>query len=363
MPLWSARRNLSRLRREQEEGEDHDDDALAETEIEEGGLEAGILDHRLDRRDCQRRACAKSGCGDACCEAALVGKPFQRVADAGAVDAAGADACDDHAEVVAVERGGLGVDRPSDGAKNAADENDEAGAVFVDEPAFDRHQPGFEQHEERERPLDRGAIPAEFFLDVGDEECPAILVVGDHHHCGDTDRELRPAKGVADTGRCRGRCLYHIRHSSSRSAPLLCFMTNARRHIGIRYARLQACDARPCANAAEWSATSETAQPLRLVQCIKNGPEKSRPLVESTISAGVLRRGRAFMRAESAGNQSPKRATSPLRTAIAALFISNRSIDGQEAAEQGAGGIERDRSSLGHLVPFSRLRRNSASSI
>ena len=194
----------------------HDDDALSETEIEEGGLEAGVLDHRLDRRDRQRRACAESGGGDAGGEAALVGKPFQRVADAGAVHAAGADAGDDHAEIVAVERGRLGVDRPSDGAEDAADQNDDARAVFIDEPAFDRHQPGLEQHEQRKCPLDRGAIPSEFLLDVGDEESPAILVIGDHHHREDADGQLRPAIGVADAGCHRGcRSVHCVRHFSS----------------------------------------------------------------------------------------------------------------------------------------------------
>ena len=180
-------RYLSGLRREQEEGEDHDDDALPETEIEEGGLEAGVLDHRLDRRDRQRRACAESGSGNAGGEAALVGKPFQRVADAGAIHATGADARDDHAEVEAVEGGRLRVDRPADGAEDAADENDDARAVFIDEPTFDRHQPGFEQHEQRKGPLDRSAIPPEFLLDVRDEEGPTILVIGDHHHGEDAD--------------------------------------------------------------------------------------------------------------------------------------------------------------------------------
>ena len=226
-------RDLSRLRREQEEGEDHDDDALAETEIKEGGLEAGVLDHGLDRRDRQRRARAESGRGDAGGEAALVGKPFQRVADAGAVDATGADARDDHAEIVAVERGGLGVDRPADGAEDAADQNDDARAVFVDEPAFDRHQPGFEQHEQREGPLDRGAIPSEFFLDVGDEERPAILVVGDHHHGGDADGQLRPAIGVADACRRGGRCTVNrIRHYFLQSA-VLSIADSSMRQFGI----------------------------------------------------------------------------------------------------------------------------------
>src|SRR6266487_1309810 len=52
---------------------------ISVTEIEEGALKARVLDHRLDRRDRQRRACAKSGGGDAGSEAALVGKPFQRI--------------------------------------------------------------------------------------------------------------------------------------------------------------------------------------------------------------------------------------------------------------------------------------------
>src|SRR4029450_2440361 len=84
--------HLARLRSEQEEGEDDDDDALAETEVEEGGLEAGVLDHRLDRRDRKGGAGTEAGCGDAGGKTALVGEPLQRVADAGAVDAAGADA-------------------------------------------------------------------------------------------------------------------------------------------------------------------------------------------------------------------------------------------------------------------------------
>src|SRR3954447_18558014 len=94
-------------------------------------------------------------------------------------------------------------------------------AVFIDEPAFDRHQPGLEQHEQRKRPLDRGAIPSELLLDVGDEECPTILVVGYHHHCGYTDSQLCPAKSITDTcGRSR-HSVNHIRHCPSRLAVLL----------------------------------------------------------------------------------------------------------------------------------------------
>jgi hypothetical protein len=189
--------------------------------IKEGALEARILDHRLDRRDRQRGARAESRRGDARGKAALVRKPFQRIADAGAVDAAGADARHDHPEIIAVERGCFGVDGPSDGAEDAADQHHEARAVFIDKPAFDRHQPGFEQHEQRECPLDRGAIPSEFFLDIGDEERPAVLIIRDHHHRADANGQLRPAIGIA--GACGGGdcCVNRVRHRSSRGTLLL----------------------------------------------------------------------------------------------------------------------------------------------
>jgi hypothetical protein len=127
---------------------------------------------------------------------------------------------DDHAEVVAVECRRLRIDGPADSAEDSAREHDETRSVFVDEPAFDGYQPGFEQHEKRERPLDRCAIPSECLLDVGDEEGPAILVVGDHHHRGDANRQLGPAKRVADARRRWDRRVNRICHSSSRLALL-----------------------------------------------------------------------------------------------------------------------------------------------
>ena len=45
--------DLAGFRCEQEEGEDHNNDALSKPEIKERRLEAGVLDHRLDRRDGQ----------------------------------------------------------------------------------------------------------------------------------------------------------------------------------------------------------------------------------------------------------------------------------------------------------------------
>src|SRR5712664_1890189 len=47
------------------------------------------------------------------CKTALVGKPLQGVADTGAIDAAGADARDDHTEIEAVQGCRFAVDRPT----------------------------------------------------------------------------------------------------------------------------------------------------------------------------------------------------------------------------------------------------------
>src|SRR5437588_8530442 len=59
--------------------------------------------------------------------------------------------------------------------------------------AFDRHQPGLGEHEDRERDLDRRASPMVFLIDRPDEQRPAVLQVGDHHHADDAEDELTPA--------------------------------------------------------------------------------------------------------------------------------------------------------------------------
>src|SRR5262249_21139825 len=105
--------------------------------------------------------------------------------------------------------------------KHAADQHDNARAVLVDEPALDRHEPCFKENEEGECPLDRGAIPSEGLLDVGDEERPAILVVRDHHHRSDTDGQLSPAIRIADAARCCGcRYVNRVRRHFPSKCPL-----------------------------------------------------------------------------------------------------------------------------------------------
>src|SRR5690348_15922846 len=114
------------------------------------------------------------------------------------------------------------VDRPSNRAKDAANKDDEAWSILVNKPALYRHKPSLEEDKESEGPLDRGAIPAERLLNVRDKECPAVLIIGDHHHCSDADQQLCPTKAVADSCGCWSRCLHHVRHTTSRCAPYDC---------------------------------------------------------------------------------------------------------------------------------------------
>ena len=84
-----------------------------EAEPEECGLIAGERDHLADRNDGERRAGAEARGGKADGETAAVGEPFHRLADAGRIDRAAADAGEHRAEIEHLERAGVGVDDPA----------------------------------------------------------------------------------------------------------------------------------------------------------------------------------------------------------------------------------------------------------
>jgi len=137
-------------------------------------------------------------------EPAPVGEPLQGVADAGAVDAACTDAADGCSDVQHGERLGDRVQHPGDGDQHAADQHHDLRPEAVDDPAFDRHQPGFHDDEDGERDLDRRAAPMEFRVDRPDEQRPPVLQVGDHHHADDADEKLQPTSGRLASGGCGG---------------------------------------------------------------------------------------------------------------------------------------------------------------
>jgi hypothetical protein len=117
-------------------------------------------------------------------------KPLQRIADAGAVHRAGADAADRGGNIEHGQRIRDRVQRPGNADQNAANQHDNLGPEAIDEPAFDRHQPCLGKHKDAERHLDRGAAPMILLIDRRDEQRPAVLQVGDHHHADDADGEL-----------------------------------------------------------------------------------------------------------------------------------------------------------------------------
>ncbi|MFK4487820.1 hypothetical protein ABIA45_002898 [Bradyrhizobium sp. USDA 336] len=122
------------------------------------------------------------------------GNQFQRVADAGAVHGTRAHAADDRRRIEHGEAVGGGVEDPGQCDHHAAEHDDDARAVFVDEPGLDRHQPGLGDDEIGEGELDRGAPPVVGGIDRIDEQRPAILQIGDHRHADDAHAELEPAE-------------------------------------------------------------------------------------------------------------------------------------------------------------------------
>ena len=64
----------------------------------------------------------------------------------------------------------------------------------VDEPALYRNQPGLRSDENAECHLDGSGAPVIFLIDRIDEQRPAVLQVGDHHHADDAGDKLAPPR-------------------------------------------------------------------------------------------------------------------------------------------------------------------------
>jgi hypothetical protein len=186
-------RRFARRRRAEELREQEDDQPFAEAEPEKGRLVAVSEDHMADRNDGRRRAGAETGGDQAGGEPAAIGKPFERMTDAGAVDGPRARAGKGCGGIEHGERAGDGIECPRAGDENAAKGDHDARAETIDEPALDRHQPSLGGDEDAEGDLDGRGTPVIFLIDRIDEQRPAILQVGDHHHADDAADELSPA--------------------------------------------------------------------------------------------------------------------------------------------------------------------------
>ena len=189
-------RHLVLLRRPQHQRHQHHYDALAKAEPQEGGFVAARLDHIGDRDNGERRSGAKSRGGESGGEAAAIRKPFKRVADRAAVDDTSADTADRRTEIEQEQRVGDRIDHPGDRHQKARAADHDARAELVDEIALDRHQPRLRQHEDCECDLNRRPPPVVFVFDRTDEQRPAVLQVGDHHHADDAEDQLPPTGRV-----------------------------------------------------------------------------------------------------------------------------------------------------------------------
>jgi hypothetical protein len=191
------RRGLAGERGAQRPGQHKDDGALDQPEPEERRAIAIGGDYRADRHDGQGRAGAETAGGEADREPAAIGEPFDRIADRGRVDGAGTDPRQRRPEIEVPEARGRRIDDPADRdhdpAKGDHQPRPVLGADPVDDPALQRRQPGLERHEQAEGELDVGDGPAVRLVHRMDEQGPAVLQIGDHHHRDDADDELQPA--------------------------------------------------------------------------------------------------------------------------------------------------------------------------
>jgi hypothetical protein len=96
------------------------------------------------------------------------------------------------AEIQQEERVGDRVDDPPNRDQHATEADHDARAELVDEVAFDRDQPGLGQDKNRECHLNGRSAPVELRLNRPDEQGPAVLQIGDHHHADDAEDQLAP---------------------------------------------------------------------------------------------------------------------------------------------------------------------------
>ena len=202
--------------RAQQEPDQHHHDALRQPEDDESGLVATAGDHVGDRHHRERRARAEAGGGQPGRKAALVGEPFQRVADGGAVDEPRPDPAERGRDVEQRQRAGEAVQHPGGADQHAAGADGEARPDAVDHVAGQRQQPGLAQDEDGEGDLDRRLAPVMRLIERRDEQRPAVLQVGDHHHADNAEDQLTPA---------RVQCRHHLRGSPGAGSRFLrhCF--------------------------------------------------------------------------------------------------------------------------------------------
>jgi hypothetical protein len=163
-------------RRHQQQPRNHaNDTALYQSEYQERVFVSRRIDHGRNRPDGNGGAGAESGGGNAGGETPPAREPLQGVADAGAVNAAGADAAERGGKIQYGERTRAGIHDPGERHQNAAAKHYPARSEAVDQIAFNRNEPCLDQNKNGERDLNRAASPVILGIYGIDEERPPVL--------------------------------------------------------------------------------------------------------------------------------------------------------------------------------------------
>ena len=123
----------------------------------------------------------------------MIGEPLQRAADRRAVHHSSAEAGDRVRQIQHRQRLGAAAANPAEASAQAADRDEKLRPELIDEPSFERDEPRLQQHEDRERDLDRRLLHPQMLLQRRHEQGPTVLEVRYRNHAEDAEEQDEPA--------------------------------------------------------------------------------------------------------------------------------------------------------------------------
>src|SRR5436190_3037483 len=171
-------------------------------------------------------------------QSASIREPFHRYADAAAVHGARTNSADRINDV----ESGQGIDEagadPANRHQDAGEGNHQPRSKAIDQVSVDWEECSLRNDEECQRPLHGVEARVKYFRQVGGEECPGVLQIGDGQHREDAWQQDWPSTRWLDWHRCR---VWHDSAGGSSAADL----SNAfqQLHAGINRFRVWQLDA------------------------------------------------------------------------------------------------------------------------
>src|SRR5207245_7622621 len=115
------------------------------------------------------------------------------VTDRYAIDGADDETADHSRHVEQDQRVSIGIEDPGRPNEDGCDTDHYARTEAIDQISVERYQPGLDENENRERPLDRIAAPVIFLIYRVDERLPSELEIGYTQNAGAPEHQLTPA--------------------------------------------------------------------------------------------------------------------------------------------------------------------------